>query len=140
MTSLFMSLSVNDYLVISAWMIMIALILFAFCFYAIVENPIISGLSFISALFLSYGLLTFDIEKIPEYGTEAQKAKMAYCVKQYTQSNNVGLEAVTHDNLESIMKQCREQDAKNKPIEEQNLKIKNCKILFVKSITSTNKG
>lgn len=49
---------------------------------------------------------------------------MAYCVKQYTQSNNVGLEAVTHDNLESIMKQCREQDVKNKPIEEQNLKNK----------------
>ena len=124
MTSLFMSLLVNDYGIISVWATIIVTILFGISFPILDENPIIAGLSFISALFLSYGLLTFDIEKIPEYGTEAQKAKMAYCVKQYTPSNNVGLEAVTHDNLESIMKQCREQDAKNKSIEEQNLKNK----------------
>lgn len=69
MTSLFMSLSVNDYLIISAWMIIIVLILFAFSFCAIDENPIIAGLSFIFALFLLYGLFTFDPTKIPEYGT-----------------------------------------------------------------------
>ena len=118
MTSFFMSLLTNDYGIISRWMIMIFSILFILSFLSIDENPIIAGLLFISALFLSYGLLTFDLEKIPEYGTEAQKAKMAYCVKQYTQSNQVGLEAVTHANLESIMKQCHEQDAKNKPIKE----------------------
>lgn len=124
MNSLFMSLSVNDYAIISAWMIIFVLILFAFSFVAIDENPIIAGLSFILAFFLTYGLFTFDPAKIPEYGTEAQKAKMAYCVKQYTQSNNVGLEAVTHNNIKSIMQQCREQDEKNKPIEEQDLKNK----------------
>ena len=119
-----MSLLANDYGIISVWAIIITPILFGISFPVADENPIIAGLLFISALFLSYGLLTFDLEKIPEYGTEAQKAKMAYCVNQYTQSNKVGLEAVTHDNLESIMKQCHEQDAKNKPIEEQNLKNK----------------
>lgn len=75
MTSLFMSLSVNDYLVISAWMIMIALILFAFCFYAIDENLIIAGSSFILALFVTYGLFTFNPEKISEYGTMEHKHK-----------------------------------------------------------------
>lgn len=113
-----MSLLVNDYGIISVWATIIVAILFGISFPILDENPIIAGLSFISALFLSYGLLTFDLEKIPEYGTEAQKAKMAYCVQKYTQSNHVGLEAVTHDNIESIMKQCRDQDAQNKPIEE----------------------
>lgn len=122
MTSLFMSL--NDYVIISVWMSMLVSILFAISIFSIDENPIIAGSSFILALFLTYGLFTFNPEKIPDYGTESQKAKMAYCVKQYTQSNQVGLEAVTHDNLESIMKQCHEQDAKNKPIKEKIGKIK----------------
>ena len=124
MTSLFMFLLVNDYGIINVWMTIIVAILFGISFSVADETPIIAGLSFISALFLSYGLLTFDLEKIPEYGTETQKAKMAYCVQKYTQSNHVGLEAVTHDNIESIMKQCRDQDAQNKPIEEENLRNK----------------
>lgn len=138
MNSLFMSLSVNDYAIISAWIIIFVLILFAFSFVAIDENPIIAGLSFILALFLTYGIFTFDPEKIPEYGTEAQKAKMAYCVRKYTQSNKVGLESVTHDNIESIMKQCRDQDAQNKPIEEQNLKNKELQD-SIRKINNTNK-
>lgn len=138
MTSFFMSLLTNDYGIISRWMIMIVSILFILSFLSIDENPIVAGLSCVLALFLLYGLIVVAPAKIPEYGTEAQKAKMAYCVQQHTQSNKVGLESVTHDNIESIMKQCHDQDAQNKPIEEQNLKNKDLQD-SIRKINNTNK-
>lgn len=114
MTSLFMSL--NDYVIISVWMSMLVSILFAISIFSIDENPIIAGSSFILALFLTYGLFTFNPEKIPDYGTESQKAKMAHCFQQHTQSKNVGLETMTPDDIQRIMEKCWIQDHSDKNI------------------------
>ena len=49
-------------------------------------------------------------KEIPEHGTDAQKAKMVYCVQQYMRRNGVGLQAVKQSNISEIMKECQEID------------------------------
>ena len=40
------------------------------------------------------------------------------------QTEHVGLETITNENLDSIMQQCQERDEKNAPIQEEQLRNK----------------
>lgn len=128
MTVMWMFLLVNDYGLIGHGMQLLSLIISVFLFllfwFAGDENPPFAMIILAITIFFWHGLYVVSPSQILEYGTESQKAKMAHCVKQYTQSNNVGLETITHDNIKSIMQQCQERDEKNAPIEEEQLKNK----------------
>ena len=115
----------NDYGLVSGGVVIFVFSLF-FCslYSSVAEIPSITSLLFISFLVCLYGLSVVKPAKISEYGTESQKSKVAYCVKQYMQTEHVGLETITHENLESIMQQCQERDEKNAPIQEEQLKNK----------------
>ena len=125
MTTFWMFLFGGDYGLVSSGVVIFVFSLF-FCslYSSVADIPSITSLLFISFLVCLYGLSVVKPAQIPEYGTESQKSKMAYCVKQYTQSNHVGFETVTNDNIEKIMTECHNEDKKNEPIEEQKLKDK----------------
>lgn len=125
MTTFWMFLFGNDYGLVSGGVVIFVFSLF-FCslYSSVAEIPSITSLLFISFLVCLYGLSVVKPAKISEYGTESQKSKVAYCVKQYMQTEHVGLETITHENLESIMQQCQERDEKNAPIQEEQLKNK----------------
>ena len=76
------------------------------------ELPLFALIIFAITIFFWHGLYIVSPLQIPDYGTESQKSKMAYCVKQYMQTEHVGLETITNKNLESIMRQCQERDKK----------------------------
>lgn len=125
MTTFWMFLFGNDYGLVSGGVVIFVFSLF-FCslYSSVAEIPSITSLLFISFLVCLYGLSVVKPAKISEYGTESQKSKMAYCVKQYMQTEHVGLETITNKNLESIMRQCQERDKKNAPIQKEQLKNK----------------
>lgn len=115
----------GDYGFVSVGVVIFVFSLF-FCslYSSVADIPSITSLLFISFLVCLYGISVVKPAKIPEYGTESQKSKMTYCVKQYMQTEHVGLETITNENLESIMRQCQERDKKNAPIQEEQLKNK----------------
>ena len=125
MTTFWMFLFGGDYGFVSVGVVIFVFSLF-FCslYSSVADIPSITSLLFISFLVCLYGISVVKPAKIPEYGTESQKSKMTYCVKQYMQTEHVGLETITNENLESIMRQCQERDKKNAPIQEEQLKNK----------------
>ena len=113
MTTFWMFLFGGDYGFVSVGVVIFVFSLF-FCslYSSVADIPSITSLLFISFLVCLYGISVVKPAKIPEYGTESQKSKMTYCVKQYMQTEHVGLETITNENLESIMRQCQERDKK----------------------------
>lgn len=88
------------------------------------ELPLFALIILAITIFFWHGLYIVSPSQIPDYGTQAQKSKMAYCVKQYMNIEHVSVEHITHENLKFIMQQCQERDEKNDPIEEEQLKNK----------------
>lgn len=128
MTGMWMFLLVNDYGLIGYGMQLLSLMISVFSFllfwFTGDENPLFALIILVIIIFFWHGLYVVSPSQIPDYGTQAQKSKMAYCVKQYMQTEYVGLETITNENLESIMMKCQERDEKNAPIEEKKLKDK----------------
>lgn len=128
MTGIWMFLLVNDYGLIGYGMQLLSLMISVFSFllfwFTGDENPLFALIILVIIIFFWHGLYVVSPSQIPDYGTQAQKSKMAYCVKQYMQTEYVGLETITNENLESIMMKCQERDEKNAPIEEEKLKNK----------------
>lgn len=115
----------GDYGLVSVGVVIFVFSLF-FCslYSSVADIPSITSLLFISFLVCLYGISVVKPAKIPEYGTESQKSKMAYCIQQYMNTEHVGVETITHENLETIMIKCQERDKKNAPIQEEQLKNK----------------
>jgi hypothetical protein len=125
MTTFWMFLFGGDYGLVSVGVVIFVFSLF-FCslYSSVADIPSITSLLFISFLVCLYGISVVKPAKIPEYGTESQKSKMAYCIQQYMNTEHVGVETITHENLETIMIKCQERDKKNAPIQEEQLKNK----------------
>ena len=78
----------------------------------------------ISFLILSSNVILISPEDIPEHGTNAQKEKMVYCVRQYAINYGVALHDITREDISRIMEKCEEEDNSNKLRQENNLKNK----------------
>ena len=128
MTGMWMFLLANNYGEIGygmeflSWII--SIFLFLLFWAASDELPLFALFVLVITIFFWHGLYIVSPSQIPDYGTQAQKSKMAYCIKQYMQTEHVQLETITNENLESIMMKCQERDEKNAPIEEEQLKNK----------------
>ena len=114
MTGMWMFLLVNDYGLIGYGMqllfLFISIFLLCLCFSAIDKFPLFALIIFVMTIFFWHGLYVVSPSKIPNYGTKSQKSKMAYCMQQYMQTEHVGLETITNENLESIMIKCQKQE------------------------------
>lgn len=128
MTEMWMFLLVNDYGLMGYGMQLLSLIISVFLFLLFWassdELPLFALIVLVITISFWHGMYVVSPSQIPDYGTESQKSKMTYCVKQYMQTEHVGLETITNENLESIMRQCQERDKKNAPIQEEQLKNK----------------
>ena len=128
MTGMWMFLLANNYgeigdgMELLSWII--SIFLFLLFWVASDELPLFALILLVITISFWHGLYVVSPSKIPDYGTESQKSKMAYCVKQYMQAEHAGLETITNENLESIMQQCQERDEKNVPIQEEQLRNK----------------
>ena len=118
MTGMWMFLLANNYGEIGYGMQLLSLIISVFLFLLFALIVLVITISF------WHGIYVVSPSQIPDYGTESQKSKMVYCLKQYMQTEHVGLETITNENLDSIMQQCQERDEKNAPIQEEQLRNK----------------
>lgn len=128
MTGMWMFLLANNYGEIGYGMAFLSLIIsiFLLSLFCVArdELPLFALIILAITIFFWHGLYIVSPSQIPDYGTQSQKSKMAYCVKQYMQTEHVNVENITHENLKFIMQQCQERDEKNAPIEEEQLKNK----------------
>ena len=128
MTGMWMFLLANNYGEIGYGMAFLSLIIsiFLLSLFGVArdEPPLFALIILAITIFFWHGLYIVSPSQIPDYGTQSQKSKMAYCVKQYMQTEHVNVENITHENLKFIMQQCQERDEKNAPIEEEQLKNK----------------
>ena len=128
MTGMWMFLLANNYGEIGYGMAFLSLIIsiFLLSLFGVArdELPLFALIILAITIFFWHGLYIVSPSQIPDYGTQSQKSKMAYCVKQYMQTEHVNVENITHENLKFIMQQCQERDEKNAPIEEEQLKNK----------------
>lgn len=128
MTGMWMFLLVNDYGLIGYGMQLLSLIISVFLFLLFWtssdELPLFALIVLVITISFWHGMYVVSPSKIPDYGTESQKSKMAYCIQQYMQTEHVSLETITNENLKSIMIKCQERDEKNAPIQEEQLKNK----------------
>ena len=138
MTGMWMFLLANNYGEIGYGMQLLSLIISVFLFLLFWassdELPLFALIVLVITISFWHGIYVVSPSQIPDYGTESQKSKMAYCVKQYMQTEHVGLETITNENLETIMQQCQERDEKNAPIQEEQFKNKQlqdgiCKVI-----------
>ena len=122
MTGMWMFLLANNYGEIGYGMYFLSLIIsiFLLSLFGVArdELPLFALIILAITIFFWHGLYIVSPSQIPDYGTQSQKSKMAYCVKQYMQTEHVNV------NLKFIMQQCQERDEKNAPIEEEQLKNK----------------
>ena len=128
MTGMWMFLLANNYGEIGYGMAFLSLIIsiFLLSLFGVArdELPLFALIILAITIFFWHGLYIVSPSQIPDYGTQLQKSKMVYCVKQYMQTEHVNVENITHENLKFIMQQCQERDEKNAPIEEEQLKNK----------------
>ena len=128
MTGMWMFLLANNYGEIGYGMQLLSLIISVFLFLLFWDSsdelPLFALIVLVITISFWHGLYVVSPSKIPDYGTESQKSKMAYCIQQYMNNEHVGVETITHENLESIMQQCQERDKKNAPIQEEQLRNK----------------
>lgn len=128
MTGMWMFLLVNDYGLMGYGMQLLSLIISVFLFLLFWassdELPLFALIVLVITISFWHGMYVVSPSQIPDYGTESQKSKMAYCIQQYMQTEHVSLETITNENLKSIMIKCQERDEKNAPIQEEQLKNK----------------
>lgn len=128
MTGMWMFLLANNYGEIGYGMTFLSLIISIFLLLllwaASDELPLFSLIVLAITIFFWHGLYIVSPSQIPDYGTQAQKSKMAYCIQQYMNNEHVSVENINHENLKFIMQQCQERDEKNAPIQEEQLKNK----------------
>ena len=67
---------------------------------------IITSVSILLMFFLTTIIYFVSPYKIMEYGTNVQKEKMNYCIKQYQQSRNVDLDTIMNNYLIEAMQKC----------------------------------
>lgn len=115
MNQLFMLWFADDYGLISGLFSLITMFVYLAFIYIcmhicneIKAQFIITSVSIPLIFFLATLIYFVSPYKIMEYGTNAQKEKMNYCIKQYQQSRKVGLDADTIMNnyLFEVMKTC----------------------------------
>lgn len=128
MTGMWMFLLVNDYGLMGYGMQLLSLIISVFLFLLFWTSsdklPLFALIVLVITISFWHGMYVVSPSQIPDYGTESQKSKMAYCIQQYMQTEHVSLETITNENLKSIMIKCQERDEKNAPIQEEQLKNK----------------
>ncbi len=116
MTGMWMFLLVNDYGLIGYGMQLLSLIISVFLFLLFWassdELPLFALIVLVITISFWHGIYVVSPSQIPDYGTESQKSKMAYCIQQYMNTEHVGLETITNENLKSIMIKCQERDEK----------------------------
>ena len=128
MTALFMSLLANDYGISGFYSAFLCVLM---CFIILLIRKFDkknikkwAKLFLFVALFIFYGdFFIVSPAKIPEYGTEAQKAKMTYCMQKYTQSKHIDLKTMNPDDMQRIMKQCWIKEHSDKNTKEDWIKI-----------------
>lgn len=128
MTALFMFLLANDYGISGFYSAFLCVLMFLIiCLIRKFDKKNIkkwAKLFLFVALFIFYGdFFIVSPAKIPEYGTNIQKAKMTYCMQKYTQSKHVDLKTITQDDTPRIMKQCWIEDHSDKNTKEDFIKI-----------------
>lgn len=128
MTGIWMFLLANNYGEIGYGMEILSLIISIFLLLlfwdASDKAPLFALIVLVITIFFWHGLYIVSPSQIPDYGTQAQKSNMAYCIKQYMQTEHVGLETITNENIELIMMKCQEQ-LKNKQLQDGIYKIIN---------------
>ena len=67
---------------------------------------IITSVSVLLIFFLATIIYFVSPYQIINYGTNAQKEKMNYCIQQYQQSRKVDLDAIINNYLLEVMKTC----------------------------------
>lgn len=67
---------------------------------------IITSASILLMFFLTTLIYFVSPYQIINYGTNAQKEKLNYCIKQYQQSKNVDLDTIMNNHLLEVMQTC----------------------------------
>lgn len=113
MTKMWMFLLVNDYGLISGLFSLITMFVYLAFIYIcmhicneIKAQFIITSVSIPLIFFLATLIYFVSPYKIMEYGTNVQKEKMNYCIKQYQQSRNVDLDTIMNNYLIEAIQKC----------------------------------
>ena len=113
MTQLFMLWFADDYGLINGLFSLIIMFFYpAFiyiCAYTCNEIKakfIITSVSILLIFFLTTIIYFVSPYQIVNYGTNAQKEKMNYCIKQYQQSRKVDLNTIMKNHLLEVMQTC----------------------------------
>ena len=108
-----MLLFADDYGLISSLFSLIVLFVYVafiyICAYTCNEIKakfIITLVSILLMFFLTTIIYFVSPYKIMEYGTNVQKEKMNYCIKQYQESRNVDLDTIMNNYLIEAMQKC----------------------------------
>ena len=67
---------------------------------------IITSVSVLLIFFLTTLIYFVSPYQIKNYGTNVQKEKLNYCIKQYQQSKNVDLDTLMNNHLLEVMQTC----------------------------------
>lgn len=113
MNELYMRWFADDYGLISGLFALITLLFYLAFIYIctlicneIKAKFIITSVSILLMFFLTTIIYFVSPYKIMEYGTNVQKEKMNYCIKQYQQSRNVDLDTIMNNYLIEAMQKC----------------------------------
>lgn len=113
MNELYMLLFADDYGLISSLFSLIVLFVYVafiyICAYTCNEIKakfIITSVSILLIFFLVTVVYFVSPYQIINYGTNAQKEKLNYCIKQYQQSRNVDLDTIMNNYLIEAMQKC----------------------------------
>ena len=113
MNELYMLLFADDYGLISGLFALITLLFYLAFIYIctlicneIKAKFIITSVSILLMFFLTTIIYFVSPYQIINYGTNAQKEKMDYCIKQYQQSRKVDLDTIMNNHLIDVMQRC----------------------------------
>ncbi len=113
MNELYMRWFADDYGLISRLFSLIVLFVYVafiyICAYTCNEIKakfIITSVSILLIFFLVTVVYFVSPYQIINYGTNAQKEKMDYCIKQYQKSKNVELDTIMNNHLIDVMQRC----------------------------------
>ena len=113
MSQLFMFWFADDYGLINGLFPLITLLFYPVFIYIctlicneIKAKFIITSVSIFLMFFLTTLIYFVSPYQIINYGTNAQKEKLNYCIKQYQQSKNVDLDTIMNNHLLEVMQTC----------------------------------
>lgn len=113
MNELYMRWFADDYGLISSLFSLIVLFVYVafiyICAYTCNEIKakfIITSVSILLIFFLVTVVYFVSPYQIINYGTNAQKEKMDYCIKRYQKSKNVELDIIMNNHLIDVMQRC----------------------------------